>query len=735
MHSFLKKAVYPMKIKFYKLTYIFILISFLAGCSPSADITRRDVSDDRTFSWINTDTVRAGRFDTGKMWTFEHAPVDYFREEYNFSPTQEWFDHIRLAALRFATYCSASFVSADGLVMTNNHCARESITDVSLEGENLNEDGFYALRTEDERQVPGLFVEQLVLIRDVTEEVQSAVDKASEQQRARVEKETMAAIQKRESEANNLRATVTKLYHGGKYSLYGYKRYNDVRLVFTPESQLGYFGGDPDNFTYPRYNLDCTFFRVYDDEGKPLRTDNYLKWSEKGAFEGDAVFVVGNPGSTNRLSTIAQLEYMRDVQFPRTLERIESLIRVQNRLIAANPDNEELQNRLLSYLNSQKAYTGMLAGLRDPILMAKKKDFERNFRETIRKNPELNSKYGGIWGNIEETRKQLYDISNEAWALSGSPGTSSEYLMIAEDMVDIARELKKPEDQRSEEYQDLDLANAIDDIYPDNINRQQERERLGNRIDVLYSYLGEDYPLIRRITGGRRGIEAADYMISGSVITNREKAAGLMKEGPDAILNSDDPFIVYVIETGKRRREIQSESNRISQTETIYTQDLGRALFEVYGTTIPPDATFTLRIADGVVQGFPYNGTVAPPVTTFYGLYDRYYSFNREFPWSLPDKWKNPPAEFSLETPFNFVSTNDIIGGNSGSPVINIRGEVVGLAFDGNIQSLPGNFIFTTEENRTVSVHSEGMIEAIRNLYKATRLSDELRNGGLTNQN
>jgi hypothetical protein len=714
---------------------LFVLITFLtvAGCGTTSEVTQVNTPELRqSESWLNTDTVRAGRFDTGKMWTFEYAPIDYFREEYNFNPTQEWFDHIRLSALKFATWCSASFVSEDGLVMTNNHCARENITAVTKEGENLNDNGFFAATLEEERRVPELFVEQLVGIKDVTSEVQAEVDKVSDQQKSKAEKEAMVRIEKRESEASGLRAVVTRLFYGGKYSLYIYKRYNDVRLVFTPESQLGYFGGDPDNFTYPRYNLDCTFFRVYDENGKPLKTENFLRWSEKGAMEGDAVFVIGNPGSTNRLATVAQLEYMRDIQYPRTLERIEALIAVQLRILAANPDNQSAENRLLSYYNSQKAYTGILAGLRDPVLMAKKKDFEKTFRASIENDKDLKSRYGDLWGNIERTRKQLTDVSNENYALAGSPQTTSEFFAIADDMIDIAREYKQPEDQRSEEYQGKDFGSLINDIYPDNINREEERERIKRRIERLYDYLGSDYKVLRKVTGGRAPREAADNMLTSSVLTSREKAAELMRKGPDAVLNSDDPFITFILESEKRRKELQQETTKITQTESAYTQRLGRALFEVYGTSIPPDATFTLRIADGVVEGFPYNGTVAPPVTTFYGLYDRYYSFNQEFPWSLPEIWKNPPAEFNLETPFNFVSTNDIIGGNSGSPVINIKGEIVGLAFDGNIQSLPGNFIFTTEENRTVSVHSAGMMEAIQDLYKAERLSRELLNGRIS---
>jgi len=635
-----------------------------------------------------------------------------------------------MAALRFATYCSASFVSADGLVMTNNHCGRESVTEVSGDGENLQEKGFFAAALEDERKVQGLFVDQLVLIEDITAEIQSAVDKAPETDKAKVEKTTMSGIEKRESKARGLKISVVKLYNGGKYSLYGYKRYNDVRLVFTPETQLGYFGGDPDNFTYPRYNLDCTFFRVYDEDGKPLKTEHYFKWSSKGALEGEPVFVVGNPGTTNRLNTVAQLEYMRDIQYPRTLEMIDGLINVYTGLIKNESGNtEELTNELFSFTNSQKAYNGMLDGLRDPVLMAKKRDFEKTFKAKVQSNPAMNEKYGDLWEKIEGTRNQLRQITNELYGLSGHPLSTPEYFFIAGDMINLADELKLPEDQRSEEYQSTRLDSTINSFFPQDYNPEMQKMMLLTFVNKINKYLGEDYPLVKKFTGGKKGISAVDYILSGSQLTSPEKIAALAAKGSEAILNSDDPFIYFLVNSAGRKSELQKISQGISQTENAYTQTLGRALFEVYGTSIPPDATFTLRISDGVVKGFPYNGTTAPAVTTFYGLYDRYYSFNGEFPWNLPERWKNPPPEFDLETPFNFVSTNDIIGGNSGSPVVNINGEVVGLAFDGNMESLPGNFIFTTEKNRSVSVHSEGMIEAIKDMYKANRLSDELTNG------
>jgi len=315
-----------MKTKLFRniaLNLSFLFLFYVIGCSPSFETTS-NISD--SYSWINLDTIKAGKFDTGKMWTFEYPPIDYFHSEYNFTPTNDWFDHIRMSALRFATYCSASFVSEDGLVMTNNHCARESIVQVQQEGEDLNGTGFFAQSIDEERKVPGLFVDQLVLIKDVTDEINSAAGTGTDEEKAVKLDSIINEIESRETETTGLTISITPLYNGGKYSLYGYKRYNDVRLVFTPESQLGFFGGDPDNFTYPRYNLDCSFFRVYDEDGKPLKIENYLKWNPDGAAIGEAVFVVGNPGSTNRLQSVAQLKFYRDYLYPRVLDLLQGLI-------------------------------------------------------------------------------------------------------------------------------------------------------------------------------------------------------------------------------------------------------------------------------------------------------------------------------------------------------------------------------------------------------------------------
>ncbi|QQS36765.1 MAG: S46 family peptidase [Ignavibacteriales bacterium] len=684
-------------------------------------------------SWLNLDTVKAGKFDTGRMWTFEFPPLDYFEDEYNFRPTDEWLDNVRMAALRFANYCSASFISADGLVMTNHHCGRTSITQVNKEGEDLHTNGFIAATLEEERPVPGLYVDQLVLIKDVTEEVHNAIDKgADDAERAANEKSIITEIQNREKDKSGLKISVVKLFNGGKYSLYGYKTYNDVRLVFAPETQLGFFGGDPDNFTYPRYNMDCTFFRVYDEEGKPLKTEHYFKWSPNGAAPGEAVFVVGNPGSTARLNTVAQLEYQRDYQYPATLNLLNDLVAIYSQLMEESPDKkEELQDQVFSFANSQKAYGGILKGLRDPVLMQKKRDFENQFKEAVFNNEELNEKYGMVWENIESTRGEMREISNEYGAINLNKFTSSGYFFTAQSIVDLAEQLMLPEEERSVAYKDGELETTIETMIPEDFDPHLNHLMLVKQIDRMIGLLGMDHPLVEKMTEGRRGKEAADFMLANSSITSIQGIKSLIDKGPEEVLNSEDPFIYFIVNTKDRKVELQSYVKEIAAREGTYTQLLGRALFEVYGTSIPPDATFTLRISDGVVVGFPYNGTYAPPITTFHGMYDRYYGFGKEFPWSLPERWQNPPAEFDLGTPFNFVSTNDIIGGNSGSPVINKDAQIVGLAFDGNIESLPGNFIFTTEENRTVSVHSAGMFEAIQDLYKNKRLSEELKSGNI----
>lgn len=664
---------------------------------------------------VNLDTVKSTKYDMGKMWTFDFPPVDYFNETYGFKPTQEWLDHVRMSAIRFATYCSSSFVSGDGLVMTNHHCGRESVSAVEKEGEDLHNSGFLAMKLEDERPVPNLFVDQLVKMIDVTSEVQSAMETGkSNEEKVANKTAKIDEIKNRIEAETGLRCQVVTLYNGGVYSAYVYKRYTDVRLVMAPEDQAGFFGGDPDNFTYPRYNLDMTFFRVYDESGKPLKTEHYYKWSPNGAKVGEPIFVVGNPGRTERLNTYAQLEFARDYSIPDTKKMLDMLVNTYTDIIAKNPEKgKELNNTLFSMANSQKVYGGMLKGLNDGVLMAKKRHFEKTFRAAVDANPTLKSKYGKAWDEVANANKEIGKIYPELYSYSSNARNSSVQFVAADKLVTAA--LNK---------ETLD-ASKVEAIYK-NYDADMDLALLKFKLSAIEKKLGKDNSAVK-VFGGN----SAESLLGSSVLSTKEGALNLLSQGNDAILKSNDPFIKFAVETVPKLNELKKKADELRNIQSVNKELIGRAAFEVYGTSIPPDATFTLRISDGVIKSYEYNGTIAPPKTTFYGYYDRYYSFDKQYPWSLPERWINPPAEFNKGTAFNFISTNDIIGGNSGSPVINKDGEIVGLAFDGNMESLVDNYIYNQDVPHTVSVDSEGMIEAIKNLYKVKRLAEELRSGKL----
>ena len=696
-----------------------IVILLLTGCSTQ-QATRSDMS-----RYIDLEKVQAGQFDTGKMWTFDFPPIDYFAKTYNFTPSKKWFDKARLSALRLPN-CTASFVSEDGLVMTNHHCARSALDSVNREGERLAEVGFYAATLNDERKASNIFIDQLLVMEDVTKEVQKAFDSGTtDNTKVANRMAKMQEIQKRylakyktSAPQDSMVFSVVSFYNGGRYSLYGYKRYTDVRLVYAPEDMMAFFGGDPDNFTYPRYDFDCAFFRVYDN-GKPLKTANFFRFSQDGAQEGDAVFVIGNPGRTNRLKTVAQLEYLRDVVYPSSIETYEKVGKIYSSYIAAHPEAKlKYLNTIFGLENSRKAITGYLNGLQDPVLMAKKKDFEKKFQKAMLDKPELTKKYGDPWSDIAQYQSELTALYAKFDALRFRGRIFPRYLSLAADLVNVANQSK-----------DSFADSTRTKFYPSHLTPEVEKRLLAFRLSVMERALaGKDEPF-DKLMAGRTPEKAAEDLSANSVVASKEKTQALLAGTPEAVLKSSDPLIAFVVAEQMRAKEIQKRYNDINEKLQAGEQMLGNAMYEVYGTQIPPDATFTLRIADGIVKGYEYNGTIAPPITTFYGLYDRYYSFGMKDPWKLSERWVNPPATFKMNTPMNFVSTNDIIGGNSGSPMININLQIVGLIFDGNMESLPGDFIFDDTSNRSVAVHSSGLLEGLEQIYKVERIAKELRAG------
>ncbi|QJD77808.1 S46 family peptidase [Spirosoma rhododendri] len=663
------------------------------------------------------DSAKGGPADLGKMWTFDAPPAAYFQKTYNFTPDAKWFDETRLAALRFADYCSASFVSANGLVMTNHHCARESGTGVQRKGEDLNKTGFYAKTLTEERKVDGLFVDQLVQIEDITGRVQTAMGQAgSEEDKLQAREKAFDDI-KKEYETKTgwqgLQLQTITFYNGGRYSLYGFKRYTDVRLVFMPELQLGFFGGDYDNFTYPRYALDCSFFRVYDN-GKPLKTTHFFKFNPSGVREGEPIFVVGNPGRTERLKTVAELEFDRDLQTPATLD----LLKNRSKALQAyntTVKNDSILNEIFSYENSIKAISGQLAGLRDPFLMARKANFEKQFQAAATaKN--LPADQLQTWKQLADNTTKLRTLFKDATYLAPNDRTVGQLLPFAALLVQYGQ-LAAQRPQDAERARGLVVAPVIK-------NRQIEEAYLAAHLAEAQAGLGNDDPYVKAALNGKTPAEAAAYLLKTTKLTDPEFIKDLATRG-GSINSSSEPLLALARIGFPRYIQAAQQAQALSQQQEVLRGQLGRMLYAVYGAAVPPDATFSLRINDGVVKSYDYNGTKAPVVTTFSGLYDRSYSFAGQAAWQLPDRWKTPPTAL-LKEPMCFITTNDIIGGNSGSPMINKNREAVGLVFDGNIESLPGEFIFVPDANRSISVHAGGMIAAMRYIYKADRLVTEL---------
>ncbi|MFN7998520.1 MAG: S46 family peptidase [Bryobacteraceae bacterium] len=665
------------------------------------------------------------RADEG-MWTFDNPPVQQLESKYHFTPTKEWLDHVRLSCVRLNDGGSGSFVSPHGLLLTNHHVARGQLQKNSTPEHDYVKNGFYAATPDQEMKSPDLEVNVLVSIEDVTPRVLASLkgSKNTEQEFAK-RKAVIADIERESQDKTGFRSDVVTLYQGGEYWLYRYKKYTDVRIVFAPEDQAAFFGGDPDNFTYPRYDLDMALFRVYED-GKPIDSKDYLKWNPKGATNNELVFVTGHPGSTQRLDTLAQLQLERDVDEPMILKLLKSRIAVLKKYSAEGPEQaRQAASNIFGLENGLKAFEGRLKGLQDPSVMAKKARDEEEFRAKVMSNPEWKKAYGDAWDAIAEATRKAGSRAKQQFFRS----TDSQLGNLAATIVDYVAEIKKPDGERLEGYHESQLESLRHRLFsPAPIYPAMEIARMTGALELDLSQLGPDDPFLKVVLNGRSPHDAAAAVINGTKLADPALRKKLIEGGESAVAASDDPMIVLQRNLDPMRREmIKWQEDNVQSVEQAAGEKLGKARFAAFGKTTYPDATFTLRLSYGQVKGYPMNGTEAPYKTTFFGLYDRAASFDYDGPFYLPSRYKENRDKLDLSTPLDFVTTNDIIGGNSGSPVINSKAEIVGLIFDGNIESLVGDFVYDPTANRAVAVHTAGMTEALRKLYGADRILQELQ--------
>jgi hypothetical protein len=660
------------------------------------------------------------------MWTFDNPPLSQLQSRYGFTPTPGWLDHLRLSSVRFNDGGSGSFVSPRGLVITNHHVALDQLQKVSTPQKNYVADGFFARSAAEELKCPDLELNVLVSMENVTPRVQASVaGEASAARALEARKKAIAAIEEESTSATGLRSDVVPLYQSSEYWLYRYKKYTDVRLVFAPEQPIAFFGGDPDNFTYPRYDFDIALFRAYENNAA-VSSREYLKWSASGAADGELVFVSGHPGTTDRLSTMAQLETGRDLDLPISIDVINRRLAALRKYAALGAEqSRQATGTIFSLENALKAYRGEYQGLLDAKLMDKKRKEEQDFRARIDASREWKASFGDAWDAIaaaERVNRELYK-ANRFQQLRGSSLAA-----LTTSLVRYIEEKEKPDSERLNGYHDAQLQGLELQLFsPAPVYRALDEVLLADALQESLERLGASDPFIQAVLQTRSPAMIATAAMSGTALADPAARKALAASGVAGLRASKDPLVALArtADTFARRNQ-KTIDDRVTSVESAAGEKIGRARFAVYGHSAYPDATFTLRLSYGQVKGYPMNGTIAPPKTTLFGLFDRSAAFDNKSPFELPRRYVERRPSLDLATPMNFVSTNDIIGGNSGSPVVNRAGEFVGIIFDGNIESLVGRFVYSEETNRAVSVHSAVILEALRKLYDAGSLADEL---------
>ena len=659
-------------------------------------------------------TPTPARADEG-MWTFDNFPIQTVNDKYGTRIDQAWLDRVRNAAVRIQG-CSASFVSDEGLILTNWHCVVGCVQELSTPEQDFVKNGFMTANREEERRCPGQTAEVLVDIVDVTDRVLAsgeglegaAFNAARTAETNAIQTEACAGDPK-------FNCQVISFYRGGRYALYKFRRYDDVRLVFAPENQAAFFGGAPDNFNFPRYALDAGFLRAYEN-GQPVESPNFLRWNPNAPAEGDVTFVAGNPGSTSRLLTMSQLERLRDQQLPVTLIQTSEL---RGRLLEYSLTGDEAKrlsfDPIFGLENSFKVYYGQQGALTDPAFMAAKREAEAELRARVAADPNLVQQIGDPWTDLEEVQTVARDLYLPFRQLEASAGGGSTLYQMARGIVRASKNTSMTEAQRAR------LVAAVGAETP--IAMEMEEIRLRYWLSKTREYLTVDHPEVKAMLGRESPEALAERLISGTQMEDaafRARAATMTTEE----LAAADPLLAFIIANDAAAQAIGARwAAEVNAPTARAAEKVAQARFAVYGTNQYPDATFSLRLSYGQVAGWTHRGVTVPPFTYMGGLYERATGAE---PFNAAQAFIDNESRVNKDTVYDFTSTNDIIGGNSGSPVINAAGEVIGAAFDGNIHSLGGSFGYDGTLNRTVSVSTAAITEALRNIYPSPNLLEEL---------
>jgi hypothetical protein len=663
------------------------------------------------------------------MWLFNRLPVDHLTKKYGFTPDAKWAEHLMRSSVRISSGGSGSFVSADGLVMTNHHVGSDALQKLSTKEKNLLDTGFVAKALGDELACPDLEILSLVSIEDVTPRVKGAAPAQADAAAAnKARREMMATIEKESKDSTGFQSEVVTLYQGGEYHLYRYKRYAEVKLVMAPETAIAFFGGDVDNFEFPRYDLDVCFFRVYEN-GKPAKIEHHLHWSKDGAKDGELIFVTGHPGSTRRLNTVDHFRFLRDIEYPSRLEVLARReIALQQLSIRGAEEERIARDDLFSVQNSRKALRGVLAGLLDPKVFAEKQRAEVELRAKVAVSSNLGASQED-WAKIAKAREAFNEFYEEYNLLEGGRAFWSHLHTIARTLVRLAEEKEKPNAERLPGFRESDMDTLELNLYSTApIYPLLEKATLADSLTHFATHFGSEHPLVQMVLAGKSPIDRASDLVNGTKLMDVEERKRVSAGGKAAILASTDPMIILARTADPAARSVRKKyEDYVQSLERDAYGNISRAIFSIRGTDVYPDATFTLRLAFGVLKGWNEDGKDIPAATTLAGAFEKHDEHHGKEPFNLPQSWLDARSKLKLSVPFNFCSTADIIGGNSGSPVVNRAGEVVGIIFDGNIHGLILDIAYTEERARAISVASQAIVEALRKIYGAERVANELQ--------